>query len=89
MLAKENDAKENDMMKIPIYSEELTERDVRILNMVVQGLTDAQIADQLGFANRTISSYLVQIYRKIHVSSRTAAAMYAIRRGFIKIEEYC
>ena len=77
------------MMKTPLYSDELTERDIRILNMVVLGLTDAQIADQMGFANRTISSYLAQIYRKIHVSSRTAAAIYAIRQGCIKIEEQC
>lgn len=75
------------MMRIPLYSDELTERDIRILNMVVQGLTDAQIADQLGFTNRTISSYLTQIYRKIRVSSRTAAVIYAIRQGFISIEE--
>lgn len=77
------------MMKIPLYSDELTERDIQILNMVVLGLTDAQIADQLGFANRTISSYLTQIYRKIHVSSRTAAVIYAIRQGLISIEEQC
>lgn len=74
------------MVKLPLYSTELTERDVQILQLVVRGLTDAQIADQLGLANRTVSSYLTQLYKKIHVSSRTAAAMYAIRQGFIKIE---
>jgi DNA-binding NarL/FixJ family response regulator len=76
------------MVKLPLYSAELTERDVQILRLVVHGLTDAQIADELGYADRTISSYLTLIYRKLHVSSRTAAAMYAIRQGLIEIEEH-
>ena len=75
------------MVKAPLYSAELTEREVQILRLVVRGLTDAQIADELGYADRTISSYLTLIYRKIQVPSRTAAAMYAIRQGFVEIEK--
>ncbi|HLJ34207.1 MAG TPA: LuxR C-terminal-related transcriptional regulator [Ktedonobacteraceae bacterium] len=75
------------MVRIALYSSELTERDVQILRLVAHGLTDVQIADELGYADRTISSYLTLIYRKIQVSSRTAAAMYAIRQGFIEIEK--
>ncbi len=53
-------------------------REVEILRLVVQGLTDAQIAEQLVISPHTVNWHLTSIYSKLGVSSRAAATRYAI-----------
>jgi predicted ATPase/DNA-binding CsgD family transcriptional regulator len=71
----------------PKYPDGLTEREVQVLCLVAQGLTDEQIARQLVIAPRTVNTHLTSIYRKIQVSSdgkerqvapRIAATRYVI-----------
>lgn len=71
----------------PKYPDGLTEREVQVLCLVAEGLTDEQIARQLVIAPRTVNTHLTSIYRKIRVSSdggerqfapRIAAARYVI-----------
>ncbi len=62
----------------PTYPDGLTAREVEVLCLVAQGLTDAQIAEQLIISPRTVNTHLTAIYGKIQVSSRTAATRYAI-----------
>jgi DNA-binding NarL/FixJ family response regulator len=52
-----------------------------VLRLVAMGLTDAQVAEQLVISPRTVTSHLTSIYGKISVSTRTAAARYAIEHG--------
>jgi DNA-binding NarL/FixJ family response regulator len=56
----------------------LTKREVEVLRLIAQGLTDAQVAEKLGISPRTVNFHLTSIYRKIQVSSRSAATRYAI-----------
>jgi ATP/maltotriose-dependent transcriptional regulator MalT len=56
----------------------LTAREVEVLRLVAQGLTDAQVADTLVVSTRTINSHLYSIYSKLGVSSRTAATRFAL-----------
>ena len=56
----------------------LTTREVEVLRLLAQGLTDAQIAEKLVITRRTVNWYLTSIYSKIHVSSRSAATRYAL-----------
>jgi DNA-binding CsgD family transcriptional regulator len=56
----------------------LTEREVEVLRSVAQGLTDAQVAEQLVISPRTVHSHLNSIYSKLGISSRSAATRYAI-----------
>jgi ATP/maltotriose-dependent transcriptional regulator MalT len=65
-------------VKLPIYPAGLTAREVKVLRLVAQGLTDAQVAEQLVISRRTVNWYLTSIYSKLGVSSRTAATRYAI-----------
>ena len=56
----------------------LTEREIEILCLVAQGLTDARVAEVLFISPRTVSKHLQSIYRKINVNSRSAATRFAI-----------
>ena len=52
-------------------------REREVLRLVAQGLTTAEVAAQLGLSPLTVTVHLRAIYRKLHVSSRTAAARVA------------
>jgi ATP/maltotriose-dependent transcriptional regulator MalT len=60
------------------YPDGLTAREVEVLRLVAQGWTDARIAEELVISTRTVNAHLTSIYRKIRVSSRHAAAHYAL-----------
>ncbi len=60
------------------YPDGLTAREVEVLRLLAQGLTDAQIAEQLVISPRTVNNHLTSIYSKIQVSSRSAATRYAM-----------
>jgi predicted ATPase/class 3 adenylate cyclase/DNA-binding CsgD family transcriptional regulator len=60
------------------YPTGLTAREVEVLRLVAQGLTDAQVAEQLVISPRTVNSHLTSIYNKLGVDSRTAAARFAV-----------
>jgi predicted ATPase/DNA-binding CsgD family transcriptional regulator len=55
----------------------LTSREVEVLQLVAQGLTNEQVANQLIISTRTVDTHLTSIYGKIGVSSRSAATRYA------------
>jgi predicted ATPase/serine/threonine protein kinase/DNA-binding CsgD family transcriptional regulator len=63
------------------YPNGLTTREVEVLRLLAQGMTDAQIAEQLVISPRTVNNHLTSIYQKIQVSSRSAATRYAIDHG--------
>jgi len=67
----------------PAYPDGLTEREVEVLRLVAQGMTDAQVAEQLVLSPHTIQGQLRSIYQKIHVKSHRAAMRYAIERQLI------
>ena len=64
----------------PRYPAGLTAREVEVLRLVAQGLTDAQVAERLVITPRTVNFHLTSIYGKIGVSSRAAATRYAIEQ---------
>ena len=59
----------------------LSQREVEVLRLVVEGMTDGEIAEQLYLSPRTISTYLSSIYNKLEVNSRAAAAAITVRSG--------
>jgi DNA-binding CsgD family transcriptional regulator len=59
----------------------LTAREVEVLRLVAAGKSNAQIADALVLSERTVARHLSNIFNKIDVPSRTAAAAYAYERG--------
>jgi DNA-binding CsgD family transcriptional regulator len=61
----------------------LSAREVEVLRLVAEGLTDAQVARRLYLSPRTVGQHLRSIYRKLGVPSRAAAAREALQRGLM------
>ncbi|HEU5329043.1 MAG TPA: AAA family ATPase [Thermomicrobiales bacterium] len=62
----------------PAYPGGLTAREVEVLQLVAQGLTNAQVADRLFLSPRTVDHHLATIYSKLAVSTRAAATRFAL-----------
>ena len=56
----------------------LTPRELDVLRLLAQGLSDAQIAEKLVVSRRTVTTHLTVIYNKFGVNSRSAAIRYAL-----------
>jgi predicted ATPase/DNA-binding CsgD family transcriptional regulator len=66
-----------------IYPAGLTQREVEVLCLVAQGLTIAQIAEQLMISFHTANAHVRSIYNKLDLTSRSAATRYAIEHHLI------
>jgi two-component system, NarL family, response regulator LiaR len=60
----------------------LTSREMEVLRLVSQGLSNHQVARRLGLSMRTVEAHLTHIYNKLGVGSRTEAALLAQREGW-------
>jgi DNA-binding NarL/FixJ family response regulator len=67
----------------PASPNDLTEREVEVLRLVAQGLTDTQVAEILVISPRTVNAHLRSIYSKLNITSRHAATLFAIRQQLI------
>ena len=59
----------------------LTSREVEVLGLVAEGLTNAQVARELFLSPRTVETHLTSIYHKLGVNSRAAATRFALEHG--------
>lgn len=65
--------------------EALTRRELEVLKLVAKGHFNKEIAIQLDISERTVKNHISSIFRKIDVSDRTQAAVFAIKNNLIKI----
>jgi len=63
--------------------DDLTEREVEILRLAARGNTNRVIAELLHLSPKTVGHHLESVYRKAGVSSRAAAALYAVEKGLL------
>jgi DNA-binding NarL/FixJ family response regulator len=61
----------------------LSDREVEVLRLVTEGLTDGQVARELHISPRTVGRHLGSIYKKLGVPSRAAATKLAVKHGLI------
>jgi NarL family two-component system response regulator LiaR len=66
---------------LPLAEEPLSERELEILRLLAQGLTNQEIAARLVRSELTIRTHVRNILSKLHLANRTQAALYAIREG--------
>jgi NarL family two-component system response regulator LiaR len=68
-------------------SEPLTERETEVLKLIARGKANKQIARELFVAISTVKTHVNNLYRKLDVSSRTQAALYAAHIGLVSTGE--
>jgi DNA-binding NarL/FixJ family response regulator len=66
---------------------ELTPRERDVLRLVAAGKPNKQIAAELAISERTARTHVSRILRKLTLSSRTQAALWAVREGLVKVED--
>lgn len=65
--------------------EQLTKRELEVLIKVASGMFNKEIALSLNISERTVKNHISNIFKKIQVSDRTQAAVFAIRNDIIKV----
>lgn len=65
----------------------LSPREMEILEHVTGGLSNKEIAYKLGISHQTVKNHMTAILRKLRVDDRTQAAVYALRRGWVRLED--
>lgn len=65
----------------------LSAREMEILRLITRGLSNKEIAKALGISRQTVKNHMTSILRKLAVNDRTQAAVYALRRGWIRLQD--
>lgn len=65
---------------------ELTSRELDVVRLVASGKPNKEIAAELAISERTARTHVSRILRKLHLSSRTQAALWAVREGLVEVE---
>ena len=73
--------------KTPLTAEPLTEREVDVLRLVAQGRSNRDIAEELVITEMTVRTHVSNILSKLHLASRTQAALYALREGLASLDD--
>jgi DNA-binding NarL/FixJ family response regulator len=66
---------------------ELTSRELEVLRLVAVGKPNKQIAAELTISERTARTHVSRILHKLRLSSRTQAALWAVREGLVEVED--
>jgi len=67
---------------------DLTEREISVLRLVADGKTNKDIANVLDLSEKTVKNHVRNIFHKLHIYTRTQAAVLAIRKGIIDLEPH-
>ncbi len=73
--------------KTPLTPEPLTEREVDVLRLVAQGQSNKTIAEHLVITEMTVRTHVSNILSKLHLASRTQAALYALKEGIASLND--
>jgi DNA-binding NarL/FixJ family response regulator len=79
-LAKKADAKQ------AVLSPKLTSRELEVLKLVAQGMSNKEIAAELYISENTVKNHVRNILEKLHLHSRMEAVVYAVREKILELE---
>jgi DNA-binding NarL/FixJ family response regulator len=65
----------------------LSDREMEVLSCVVRGMSNKEIAGLLGISHQTVKNHVTSILRKFGVEDRTQAVVYALKRGWVKLQD--
>ena len=72
-------------MEVDDKLNELTRREIEVLKLIAEGLFNKEIASKLDISERTVKNHVSNIFKKIDVSDRTQAAVFAIRNNLVNL----
>lgn len=67
--------------------EALTDREIAVLRLIAQGQSNREIANELTISEATVRTHVSHVLAKLELSSRTQAALYALRKGLASLED--
>ncbi|MFW5941078.1 MAG: response regulator [Chloroflexota bacterium] len=70
-----------------MVQDDLTPRELEVLTLIAQGLTNAEIAEELVISVKTVDRHRENIMRKLNMHSRIDLVKYALKMGLIELEE--
>ncbi len=73
--------------KLQPTTDPLTGRELEVLRLVAQGCSNREIAEKLVIAELTVSTHVSNVLGKLHLASRTQAALFALREGLASIDD--
>lgn len=73
--------------ELPPTEDPLTAREVEVLLLLAQGLTNQEIAERLFIGEGTVRTHVSNILGKLHLANRTQAALYALREGLASLDD--
>jgi NarL family two-component system response regulator LiaR len=76
----------NQPPSLPPTADPLSQRELEVLRLVAQGLSNDDIAERLVVSERTVRTHVSNILGKLHLANRTQAALYALREGLAKLD---
>ena len=62
----------------------LSKREVEVISYLAKGFSNKEIAAALFISEKTVKSHINRIFKKLNISRRTEALLYAINHGYIK-----
>ena len=65
----------------------LSDREMEILELITRGMSNKQVALELGISHQTVKNHMTSILRKLAVNDRTQAAVYALRKGWVRLQD--
>jgi DNA-binding NarL/FixJ family response regulator len=65
----------------------LSPREMEILQLIARGMSNKEIARELEISHQTVKNHITSILRKLAVNDRTQAALYALRRGWVRLQD--
>ena len=71
----------------PPTEEPLTVREMEVIRLIAEGLSNQEIAERLVISERTVRTHVTNILGKLHLANRTQAALYALREGLANLEQ--
>ena len=71
----------------PPTPDPLSERELEVLRLLAQGKSNREIANQLVIAELTVRTHVSNILGKLHLASRTQAALYALKEGLASLDD--
>jgi NarL family two-component system response regulator LiaR len=70
-----------------VESDQLSDREMEVLKLAAQGMTNMEIAKELDLSVRTIQGHLSNIFSKMQVGSRTEAVIQGLQRGWFTLKD--